>query len=167
MPEVVPLADAREDARFGAKATGLGAAARAGLPVPPGIALSGAIVEEVASGHPDAVAQVLDAARGLSTPLAVRSSAVDEDGALHGRAVDLESKAGPLDGRSEHARKLARERGQVDRLAGGAHAHVLAVNVPALSAATRSSMSLMSPSNSVAQRPMRLTMWLSLPPRPR
>jgi pyruvate,water dikinase len=81
MPEVVPLADAREDARFGAKATGLGAAARAGLPVPPGIALSGAIVEEVASGHPDAVAQVLDAARGLATPLAVRSSAVDEDGA--------------------------------------------------------------------------------------
>ena len=31
--------------RFGAKATGLGAAARAGLPIPPGIALSGAIVD--------------------------------------------------------------------------------------------------------------------------
>jgi pyruvate,water dikinase len=81
MPEVVPLAEASEDARFGAKATGLGAAARAGLPIPPGIALSGAIVDEVAAGHEDAIAQVLDAARGLPTPLAVRSSAVDEDGA--------------------------------------------------------------------------------------
>jgi pyruvate,water dikinase len=81
MPEVVLLVDASEDARFGAKATGLGAAARAGLPIPPGIALSGAIVEQVAAGHDDAIAQVLDAARGLPTPLAVRSSAVDEDGA--------------------------------------------------------------------------------------
>src|SRR4051794_37142853 len=81
MPEVVPLSDAHEDGRFGAKATGLGAAARAGVPIPPGIALSGAIVDEVAAGHDDAIAQVLDAARGLSAPLAVRSSAVDEDGA--------------------------------------------------------------------------------------
>jgi pyruvate,water dikinase len=79
--EVVPLADAHEDARFGAKATGLGAAARAGLPIPPGIALSGSVVEEVAAGHDDAIAQVLAAAHGLATPLAVRSSAVDEDGA--------------------------------------------------------------------------------------
>jgi pyruvate,water dikinase len=79
--EVVPLADAHEDARFGAKATGLGAAARAGLPIPPGIALSGAIVEEVAAGHDDAIVRVLDAARDLPTPLAVRSSAVDEDSA--------------------------------------------------------------------------------------
>ena len=41
MSEVVPLADADEESRFGAKATGLGAAERTGLPVPPGIALSG------------------------------------------------------------------------------------------------------------------------------
>src|SRR4051794_20367346 len=80
MPEVIPLADAHEDARFGAKATGLGAAARAGLPIPPGIALSGAIVDEVAAGREDAIAEVLAAARDLTTPLAVRSSAVDEDG---------------------------------------------------------------------------------------
>jgi pyruvate,water dikinase len=79
--EVVPLADAAEDARFGAKATGLGAAARAGLPIPPGIALSGAIVDEVAAGNDAAIVEVLDAARGLQTPLAVRSSAADEDGA--------------------------------------------------------------------------------------
>ena len=81
MSEVVPLVEADEDARFGAKATGLGAAERAGLPIPPGIALSGTIVEEVAAGHADAIARVLDAARDLPTPLAVRSAAVDEDGA--------------------------------------------------------------------------------------
>jgi len=79
--EVVALADAHDDARFGAKATGLGAAARAGLPIPPGIALSGAIVDEVAAGHSDAIEHVLEAARSLRAPLAVRSSAADEDGA--------------------------------------------------------------------------------------
>ena len=81
MTEIVPLADAVEDARFGAKATGLGAAARAGLPIPPGIALSGAIVDEIAAGKVTALEDVLSAAIALTTPLAVRSSAVDEDGA--------------------------------------------------------------------------------------
>jgi pyruvate,water dikinase len=79
--EVVPLADAHEEARFGAKATGLGAAARHGLPVPPGIALSGAVVEAVAAGQKQAVDQIVAAARSLAGPLAVRSSAADEDGA--------------------------------------------------------------------------------------
>jgi len=79
--EVVPLVEAREEARFGAKATGLGEAARAGMPIPPGIALSGAIVDEVAAGGADAIAAVLAAAQDLSIPLAVRSSAADEDGA--------------------------------------------------------------------------------------
>ena len=51
MTEVVPLADAHDESRFGAKATGLGAAARAGLPIPPGIALSGAFVDAVAAGQ--------------------------------------------------------------------------------------------------------------------
>ena len=81
MTEVVPLVEADEDSRFGAKATGLGAATRSGLPIPVGIALSGAIVEAVASGQRDAVEQVTAAARPLRAPLAVRSSAVDEDGA--------------------------------------------------------------------------------------
>lgn len=81
MSEVVPLAEAREDSRFGAKATGLGAAARAGLPIPPGVALSGEIVDAVAAGDAEAVAAVLAAVGGLGAPLAVRSSAVDEDGA--------------------------------------------------------------------------------------
>jgi Pyruvate phosphate dikinase, AMP/ATP-binding domain/Cyclic nucleotide-binding domain len=81
MTEVVPLADAVEESRFGAKATGLGAAARAGLPSPPGIALSGAFVDEVAAGQEAAIEQLMTAARSLEGPLAVRSSAADEDGA--------------------------------------------------------------------------------------
>jgi len=79
--DVVPLADAREESRFGAKATGLGAAARSGLPVPPGIALSGSIVSAVSAGQQRAIEQLVTAARPLAGPLAVRSSAVDEDGA--------------------------------------------------------------------------------------
>jgi pyruvate,water dikinase len=81
MTEVVALVDAHEEARFGAKATGLGAAARNELPIPPGIALSGEIVDAVAAGRGEAIDHVVAAARGLTTPLAVRSSAVDEDGA--------------------------------------------------------------------------------------
>ena len=81
MRKVVPLAEAREDSVFGSKAVGLGEAARGGLPLPPGIALAGSIVEEVASGEEDAIRQVTESASGLPRPLAVRSSAVDEDGA--------------------------------------------------------------------------------------
>jgi pyruvate,water dikinase len=79
--QVVALADAFEDARFGAKATGLGAAARAGLPIPPGIALSGDVVDAIAAGNEGAIAELDVAARSLTGPLAVRSSAADEDGA--------------------------------------------------------------------------------------
>jgi pyruvate,water dikinase len=79
--EVVPLADAHENSRFGAKATGLGAAARAGLPIPPGIALSGSFVDEVAVGNELAIELLVTAAQSLVAPLAVRSSAADEDGA--------------------------------------------------------------------------------------
>ena len=81
MSDVVSLLDVRDEAVFGSKALGLGEAARGGLPLPPGIALAGAIVEDVASGEEAAIALVADALRGLPTPLAVRSSAVDEDGA--------------------------------------------------------------------------------------
>ena len=80
MTEVVPLVDAHEDSRFGAKATGLGAAARAGLPIPPGLALSGTFVDAVAAGHDLATELLTNAAQSLEAPLAVRSSAADEDG---------------------------------------------------------------------------------------
>ena len=55
MNDLVPLVAAEDTALFGSKAVGLGQALRDGLPVPPGVALAGAV--------------------------AVRSSAVDEDGA--------------------------------------------------------------------------------------
>jgi pyruvate,water dikinase len=76
---VVSLAEARDTSLFGSKAVGLGDAIRDGLPVPPGFALSGAVVEAVASDDEAAIEQVLAAAATLPTPLAVRSSAVDED----------------------------------------------------------------------------------------
>ncbi len=80
MKEAVPLGKASDTSIFGSKAVGLGEAIRERLPVPPGIALSGSIVEAVASGDERAVARVAKSVRPLGVPLAVRSSAVDEDG---------------------------------------------------------------------------------------
>jgi pyruvate,water dikinase len=77
----VPLAGAHDEAIFGAKAVGLGEAARAGLPVPPGIALPGELTEAVAAGQDSAIGEVMESARFLTGPLAVRSSAVGEDSA--------------------------------------------------------------------------------------
>ena len=51
MKKVVPFTKARETSLYGSKAVGLGDAARQGLPVPPGVALSGDLVEAVASGE--------------------------------------------------------------------------------------------------------------------
>jgi pyruvate,water dikinase len=81
MKQVVPLERARDSAIFGSKAVGLGQAIRDGLPVPPGIALSGSIVEAVAAGEQRAINEVCKWVTPLAGPLAVRSSAVDEDGA--------------------------------------------------------------------------------------
>jgi len=81
MKKVVPFAKARATSLYGSKAVGLGEAARHGLPVPPGVALSGDLVEAVASGEDKAVEKVAKAIAALPTPFAVRSSAVDEDGA--------------------------------------------------------------------------------------
>jgi pyruvate,water dikinase len=78
---VVPLEKALDDTIFGSKAVGLGQAIRDGLPVPPGVALSGAIVEAVAAGEESAIKEVAKWVTPLGGPLAVRSSAVDEDGA--------------------------------------------------------------------------------------
>jgi pyruvate,water dikinase len=78
---IVPLVSADEEALYGAKAVGLGEAMRAGLPVPPGVALPGSAVGAIASGETGAASALRDAVRSLPTPLAVRSSCVDEDGA--------------------------------------------------------------------------------------
>ncbi|MFN8626825.1 MAG: PEP/pyruvate-binding domain-containing protein [Candidatus Binatia bacterium] len=81
MKRVVPLDTALDEATFGAKAVGLGQAIRNGLPVPPGVALSGSIVEAVAAGDRGALKTVAKWVAPLGGPLAVRSSAADEDGA--------------------------------------------------------------------------------------
>ena len=81
MDGVVPLEQAEDDSLYGSKAVGLGEAARSGLPLPPGVALAGAVVEAVAGGDKQAIEDVAKLVRPLGSPLAVRSSAVDEDGA--------------------------------------------------------------------------------------
>jgi hypothetical protein len=78
---IVPLVGADKEELYGGKAVGLGDALRAGLPVPPGIALPGPAVDAIASGEVDATAALRAAVRSLPMPLAVRSSAVDEDSA--------------------------------------------------------------------------------------
>ena len=78
---VVPLADVVEEVSFGGKAVSLGAAIRAGLPVPPGVALGTSLVDRVASGDQAAISVVLASAHIPDARLAVRSSAVGEDSA--------------------------------------------------------------------------------------
>ena len=81
MKGVVPLVKARDEKLFGAKAVGLGEALRRGLPVPSGFALAGSMVEAVAAQESSAIRKLSKALRSLGGPLAVRSSAVDEDSA--------------------------------------------------------------------------------------
>jgi pyruvate,water dikinase len=78
---IVPLVEADTEELYGAKAVGLGDALRAGLPVPPGVALPGSLVDSIASGEPASTTALLEAVRDLPAPLAVRSSAVGEDSA--------------------------------------------------------------------------------------
>ncbi len=77
----MPLVEADTEELYGAKAVGLGDALRAGLPVPPGVALPGPAVDSIASGDVAATTALLDAVQTLPAPLAVRSSAVGEDSA--------------------------------------------------------------------------------------
>jgi pyruvate,water dikinase len=77
----VPLVEAQDVSLYGSKAVGLGQALRDGLPVPPGVALSGDVVEAVAGRDEDVIREVAESVTPLGGPLAVRSSAVDEDGA--------------------------------------------------------------------------------------
>ena len=81
MSGIVPLVDADREEMYGGKAVGLGDALRAGLPVPPGIALPVPAVDAIASGEGDATTALREAVRPLPIPLAVRSSAVGEDSA--------------------------------------------------------------------------------------
>ncbi|MGO4255035.1 PEP/pyruvate-binding domain-containing protein [Marmoricola sp. RAF53] len=81
MSGIVSLLEADTEEVYGAKAVGLGEALRAGLPVPPGVALPGPEVDAIASGEAAATAALREAVQALPAPLAVRSSAVGEDSA--------------------------------------------------------------------------------------
>lgn len=73
-----PLAEATDPAAFGGKAVQLGAAIRAGLPVPVGFALSFGQVHATTRGNATALAALQAACRD-GRPWAVRSSAIGED----------------------------------------------------------------------------------------
>jgi pyruvate,water dikinase len=75
-----PLADAGTEAAFGGKAAALAVAVRAGLPVPPGLALAAPLVDAVGAGEAGAL-DVLASLPVPDGPLAVRSSAIGEDSA--------------------------------------------------------------------------------------
>src|SRR5437016_1242119 len=80
MKTVVPFARAYKTSLYGAKAIGLSEATRRGIQVPPGVALSGDLVNAIASRDKKAIARLMKAVVNLSAPFAVRSSAIDEDG---------------------------------------------------------------------------------------
>ena len=75
----VPLADAGDEGIFGGKAVSLGAALRAGLPVPPGVALAAPFVDAVAAANQRAIEALLQCGSLPPGEWAVRSSAVGED----------------------------------------------------------------------------------------
>jgi pyruvate, water dikinase len=81
MPLIVALAEAHDEGSFGGKAVSLGAAIRAGLPVPPGAALGAPFVDRVAHGDAAAIEGLLTSLHVPDARLAVRSSAVGEDSA--------------------------------------------------------------------------------------
>ena len=92
------LASALDPGLFGGKAVQLGAAIRAGLPVPAGVALPVDLVEGIARHCEDARAELVRAVREIGGPLAVRSSAVGEDGAaasFAGQHLTVLNVAGP------------------------------------------------------------------------
>lgn len=101
---LLPLRAARSEADFGGKAVRLGHALRRGLPVPPGFALDAELVAAVAARRPDAVDAVSGAIDALGPgPVAVRSSAVGEDGAAasfagqHATVLGVRDAAGLAD----------------------------------------------------------------------
>lgn len=81
VPPPCELRDARDGQVYGGKAVALGTALRAGLPVPPGLALPVGLVAAVQASDVASRVVVRRAAEQLGLPVAVRSSAVGEDGA--------------------------------------------------------------------------------------
>jgi pyruvate, water dikinase len=73
------LAEALDETQFGGKAASLARSLRAGLPVPPGLALSPTHVEAVFAGHSATLEDLRVGFTALDGPCAVRSSAIGED----------------------------------------------------------------------------------------
>ncbi len=79
MTHPVPLAEAEDESQYGGKSAGLSRGVRAGLPVPPGFALSVGAVDAVVAGAEEMIAALEEVLAHLAGPVAVRSSAVGED----------------------------------------------------------------------------------------
>jgi pyruvate, water dikinase len=92
------LIDAADALRFGGKAASLARAIRAGLPVPPGLALAHAFVTAVGEGDRTAAAELANLPLPRGRELAVRSSAVGEDSASASFAGQHTSELGVLPG---------------------------------------------------------------------
>lgn len=94
---ILALAQVQDEQQYGGKATQLGACLRAGLPVPPGVGLSVAMVQAVVRGDQAAVGRVFDSVAGLGA-VAVRSSGVGEDSGSssfagqHATVLDVRSR---------------------------------------------------------------------------
>ena len=79
MTHPVPLIEAAEEDLYGGKSASLSRAIRAGLPVPPGFALSVRAVDAVVEASAGAISALEEVLARLGGPVAVRSSAVGED----------------------------------------------------------------------------------------
>lgn len=88
------LIDATDGERFGGKAASLAHALRAGLPVPPGVALADSFVSAIGLGDRGATAELADLPLPCGDELAVRSSAIGEDSASASFAGQHTSKLG-------------------------------------------------------------------------
>lgn len=99
---VVELQRADDANTFGGKAAELGAALRAGLPVPTGLALSHESVEAIVAGD-GGPSKLLAKVRRLDGPYVVRSSGIEEDGSdasfagQHQTVVNVVDTDGVLD----------------------------------------------------------------------
>lgn len=93
--ELVELGAAHDECRFGGKASSLARCLQASLPVPPGFALSPALALAIAEGNADARELLVASAALLAGPVAVRSSAIGEDGARASFAGIHRSVLGP------------------------------------------------------------------------
>ncbi len=102
---VVPFGKAHETALYGSKAVGLGDAVRQGLPVPPGVALSGDLVEAVASNDDRAIAKLAKAIAGLAA--ALRGALI---GRRRGRRLGELRGAAPDDAQRSFKRATCRRR---------------------------------------------------------